>query len=94
MIKFWFNYVFPNREFIERENSKLIFDFPAYFGRIFEDFIKMMYLVISIHIIKLAHGGIKMQKLILLLFLKIRTTLFSVNANGKIMLIPVVYCRV
>ncbi|MFG1503177.1 MAG: ATP-binding protein, partial [Cuniculiplasma divulgatum] len=40
MIKFCFNYVFPNREFIERENSKLIFDFPAYFGRIFEDFIK------------------------------------------------------
>ena len=40
MMQFWFNYVFLNREFIERGSNQLAFDYPAYFGRIFEKFVR------------------------------------------------------
>ena len=40
MMQFWFNYVFLNREFIERGSNQIAFDFPTYFGRVFEKFVR------------------------------------------------------
>ena len=40
MIQFWFNFVFLNREFIERGVNHIEFDFSTYFGRRFEKFVR------------------------------------------------------
>lgn len=40
MTEFWFNYVFPNREFIERGSTVPSFDFRRFFGRVFEKVVR------------------------------------------------------
>ena len=40
MTEFWFNFVYPNREFIERGTNIRHSDYSAYFGRIFEKVIR------------------------------------------------------
>ena len=40
MMEFWFNFVYKNREFIERGSGEITFNFSTYFGRIFEKFIR------------------------------------------------------
>ena len=40
MVEFWFNYVYTNREFIERGTVNENFNFQGYFGRVFERTIK------------------------------------------------------
>jgi len=40
MLRFWFNYVFPWREYTERGGSHTEFDFETYFGHVFEEVIR------------------------------------------------------